>query len=376
MRRKILTLLLVGLCASFLILSSVVIYFRSAMQDDLFRLGENFSEKTSEYVWSQTRKQTMKAVEQLTVAHAAQMDSEMEEIKEDAELLSRTITRIISNPNDYMPRDFSELISRKNTSNISFILLSEEISYNRSRELNEEIALATNIEDLLIDIQLSYESNNNSCYVASKNGYFICVDTFGETKTNEPFDARQRSWYKEAQQADKITFSKIFIDEDGDKAITCAAPYYNGNEFAGVVGIGCDITTWYNLLVKTVVSEGRTCFILDEEGVINVSHAATGKITAVYIKTGDTVKAGQLIASMEQPERVADTQMAQYGAGLASSDRDVIARVYQYDAKLHQQSASENIYAECDGVVDQVLIEKGSIIQAGNPICTIRLCCS
>lgn len=101
------------------------------------------------------------------------------------------------------------------------------------------------------------------------------------------------------------------------------------------------------------------------------SHAATGKITAVYIKTGDIVKAGQLIASMEQPERVADTQMAQYGAGLASSDRDVIARVYQYDAKLHQQSASENIYAECDGVVDQVLIEKGSIIQAGNPICTI-----
>ena len=42
----------------------------------------------------------------------------------------------------------------------------------------------------------------------------------------------------------------------------CAAPYYNDNEFAGVAGIGCDITTWYNLLVKTVVSEGRTCFIL------------------------------------------------------------------------------------------------------------------
>lgn len=168
MRRKILTLLLIGLCASFLILSSVVIYFRSAMQDDLFRLGKNFGEKTSEYVWSQTREQTMKAVEQLTVARAAQMDSEMEEIKEDAELLSRTITRIISNPNDYMPRDFSELISRKNTSNIPFILLSEEIFYNRSRELNEEMALATNIEDLLIDIHLSYESNNNGCYVASK----------------------------------------------------------------------------------------------------------------------------------------------------------------------------------------------------------------
>ena len=83
--------------------------------------------------------------------------------------------------------------------------------------------------------------------------------------------------------------------------------------------------------------------IMDSAGVINVSHAAAGKITAVYIKTGDTVQTGQLIARMEQPERVADTQMAQYGTGLASSDRDVIGRVYQYDAKRHQQNASENI---------------------------------
>lgn len=113
--------------------------------------------------------------------------------------------------------------------------------------------------------------------------------------------------------------------------------------------------------------------IMDSAGVINVSHAASGKITAVYIKTGDTVQTGQLIARMEQPERVADTQMAQYGAELASSDRDVIGRVYQYDAKLHQQNASENIYSEYDGVVDEVLIEKGSIIQPGNPICTVRL---
>ena len=112
---------------------------------------------------------------------------------------------------------------------------------------------------------------------------------------------------------------------------------------------------------------------MDSAGVINVSHAAAGKITEVYIKTGDVVQAGQLIARMEQPERVADTQMAQYGAGLASSDRDVIGRVYQYDAKLHQQNASENIYSEYDGVIDEVLVERGSIIHAGNPICTIRL---
>ena len=86
--------------------------------------------------------------------------------------------------------------------------------------------------------------------------------------------------------------------------------------------------------------------IMDFAGVVTVSHAASGKITNVYVKPGDTVSAGQLIAHMEQPERVADTRIAQYGTDLASSDRDVIGRVYQYDAKLHQQNASENIYSE------------------------------
>lgn len=271
MRRKILTLLLVGLCVSFVILSSVGIYIRSEMQDDLIRLGENFGEKTSEYVWSQSHKQTMNAVEQLTIARAAQIDSEMNNLKEDAELLSKTMTRIISNRNDYIPRDFSELISREDTSNVPFILLSEEFFYSRSRELNEEIALATNIEDLLVDLHEGYIPNNNACYVASKNGYFICIDTFGEGKTSEPFDARQRSWYEEARQANKITFSKIYIDDDGDRAISCAAPYYDGNEFAGVVGIGSDITTWYDLLIKTVISEGRSCFILNAEGNVILS---------------------------------------------------------------------------------------------------------
>ena len=71
MRRKILTLLLVSLCASFIMLNSVVTYFNSVMQDDLFRLGEEFGEKTSEYVWTQAREQTMEAVKQLTLARAA-----------------------------------------------------------------------------------------------------------------------------------------------------------------------------------------------------------------------------------------------------------------------------------------------------------------
>lgn len=111
MRRKILTLLLAGLCASFLILSSVTGYFLSSMQSDLFRLEKEFSKETSEYVWTQAREQAMTAVKQLTLAHAAHIDLAMNDLKEDAKLISDSMSWIISNPHNYMPRDSNELKS-------------------------------------------------------------------------------------------------------------------------------------------------------------------------------------------------------------------------------------------------------------------------
>ncbi len=50
-----------------------------------------------------------------------------------------------------------------------------------------------------------------------------------------------------------------------------------------------------------------------------------------------------------------------------------MSRVYQYDSKKHQQDARENIYSADDGIVDTVFVEKGSIVSAGNPICSVRL---
>lgn len=113
--------------------------------------------------------------------------------------------------------------------------------------------------------------------------------------------------------------------------------------------------------------------IMDSAGVVNVSHISNGKISAVYIKTGQRIHNGALIAQLEQAEQDADTRMAQQGMGLATSDRDALNRVYQYDAKKQQQNVAEYIYSDYDGIVDEVLIEKGKIISSGTPVCTIRL---
>ena len=132
------------------------------------------------------------------------------------------------------------------------------------------------------------------------------------------------------------------------------------------------VVLWSIFGAFTVKAEG-TGLIMDSAGMVNISHAASGKITRVYVKSGSHVRKGDLVAHMEQPEQSADTRMAQYGTDLAANDRDVLGRVYQYDAKKHQQDARENIYSACDGIVDTVFVESGIIVSAGTPICSVRL---
>lgn len=132
------------------------------------------------------------------------------------------------------------------------------------------------------------------------------------------------------------------------------------------------VLLWSFFGAFTVKADGMG-LIMDSAGIVSISHAASGKIRAVYVKTGSQIRKGEIIARMEQPDQNADTRIAQYGADLAANDREVIGRVYQYDARLHQQEAREAIYSAYDGIVDEVLVEEGSIISAGSPLCTIRL---
>lgn len=132
------------------------------------------------------------------------------------------------------------------------------------------------------------------------------------------------------------------------------------------------VVLWSIYGAFTVKAEGMG-LIMDSAGVLNISHVANGKIERLYVKPGDAIKKGDLIAHMEQAEQSADTRMAQYGMGLASSDRDAMSRAYQYNAKEYQQTVAENIYSDYDGIVDEVMVDEGSMVPAGTPICSVRI---
>ena len=94
------------------------------------------------------------------------------------------------------------------------------------------------------------------------------------------------------------------------------------------------IILWSIFGAFTVKAEGMG-LIMDSAGVANINSVSSGKITKIYVKKGDRVQVGDLIAHLEQPEQVADTQISKYGIWLAASERDVINQVYQHNAKLN-----------------------------------------
>lgn len=132
------------------------------------------------------------------------------------------------------------------------------------------------------------------------------------------------------------------------------------------------VVLWSIYGAFTVKADGMG-LIMDSAGVLNISHVANGKITHLYVKPGTEVKKGDLIAHLEQAEHSADTRMAQYGMGLASNDRDAMNRAYQYNAKEYQQTVAEDVYSDYDGIVDEVMVDEGSMISAGTAICSVRI---
>ncbi|WP_302486912.1 NHLP bacteriocin system secretion protein [uncultured Megamonas sp.] len=131
------------------------------------------------------------------------------------------------------------------------------------------------------------------------------------------------------------------------------------------------VVLWSIFGAFTVKVDGRG-MIMDSAGVVNVSHISDGKIKQIYVHSGSKIKKGDLIARMEQPVQDADTRMSQYNIALSQSDRDAMSRASEHDAKKTQELVNEYIYSDYDGIVDEIMVETGSIINVGTPICSIR----
>ncbi|HAF31690.1 MAG TPA: hypothetical protein DCR09_00035 [Anaerovibrio sp.] len=143
----------------------------------------------------------------------------------------------------------------------------------------------------------------------------------------------------------------------------------------GLLAVGLlllSIVIWSIFGSLTVRADG-VGMIIDYGGVTDISHVTGGKVASVYVREGSQIKKGDLIARLEQSDQSADTNIAKFESELASNMRDTSNQVYQYRAKLYKQQMARDVTSDYDGIVDEVMVRKGSIIGSGSPICTVRL---
>ncbi len=128
----------------------------------------------------------------------------------------------------------------------------------------------------------------------------------------------------------------------------------------------------WSIFGAMVVKVDGVGILLDSAGVVSVTPVSSGRITEVYVRPGMTVRSGDLLAVIEQPEQSVQTNVARTNMHLSESRREALANVSQYDAKLFQHDVSSLVFSDYTGVIAEVSVMPGTVVSAGTSICTIR----
>ncbi|SFT79214.1 HlyD family secretion protein [Selenomonas sp. GACV-9] len=169
----------------------------------------------------------------------------------------------------------------------------------------------------------------------------------------------------------KEALDKMHSPEKLDMTMTITTPI----GWMGLIAVAVmmlAVVIWSVFGSFTVKADGMG-LIMDPSGVGKISTLSGGTLDELYVHPGDRVEKGALIAHVSMVQEEAATRMAQMGPEMANSMRDAAARVREFDSRRYQQEATANIYSTFNGIVDEVLVEEGSVVGSGTPIASVRI---
>ena len=132
------------------------------------------------------------------------------------------------------------------------------------------------------------------------------------------------------------------------------------------------VVLWSFMGSFTVKADGYG-LITDAGGLRKVTVITTGQVNKLYISKGAQVKKNQQLARIDQVNMTMDTIAVRNSIDLGANRNDVEQRVNTHDAKRTAEAVNEQIYSPYAGVVTELLVDEGTIVRAGDEICTIRL---
>ena len=247
-RRIFLLLLAVGL-VSFAIAGAASLAVMFAIQKNFDKAGALLGNNAAAFTQSFAENQVKLRLSSEADGKAKMIRYEMETSLEDARYLAERMTQVLQNPQQFNRRSLPDPLRDVIPSGKAYVHFSRELRRQYGADAYAaEIGLAANIADEMELLQEWY----TAAFVGSAHGYLIAVDVtpdksakkFSETFL-ESYDPRKMGWYKLAANSKKPGFTSLYTDSNGQRCLTCVAPYYQNGELAGVAGIDCNANTLF-----------------------------------------------------------------------------------------------------------------------------------
>ena len=251
-------------------------------------ISEHFDDNVTNYAEEMAIVQTKKLMEENAVEKARQVERELSMVKRDTEFLANSMTRILTHPELYSPRQLSSPLEKRMAAGEAYLLISSAVKGECADEaVQREIALASNAADDLELMASFYNDYQTSCYFGSKHGYYLSLECYNSDAMynhihteayHNSYDPRKRPWYQVAVAEGKATFSDVYVGNDGYPEITCAVPYYNMDGFAGVAGLDVHLESLYRLISDRSIGKSNINFALNSRGEVVFSSKEDGAL--------------------------------------------------------------------------------------------------
>ena len=321
-RKIFLVLLAVGL-VTFAIAGAVTLAVMYATQKNIDRTGNLLGDNIAGFTESFAENQIKMRLSSEAGGKAKLIRLEMETSLEDTRYLAERVTQVLQNPQRFSRRSLPDPQRDVIPSGKAYVHFSRELRRQYGADAYaSEIGLAANIADEMELLQDWY----TAAFVGSAHGYLIAVDVTSDKSAKkfskaflESYDPRKMGWYKLAATIQKPGYTGLYTDSNGQRCLTCVAPYYHKGELAGVVGIDCNTES----LFLPTEEEGE--WVKDNHGKKPVHHRflldnATGSIIFSTFEKG-ALAVPQNPVDMRQSEEVS---IARAASAMADGKKDVM----------------------------------------------------
>ena len=305
-RSKITVTVLLTAVASLIILSGAVLYNLNTLRSGIIAMSDELGTTAGEDSSDAMEQQVLTHMVELTRSKADVANEKLKKQQTYVQMTADYLTTLYDAPEKYAPLSVAPPDPSKAGIFTAQLVLSPEAADNLAK-IRDELGLVSNAADLFLSIPV-HDSDIESNYFSTVSGINVMIDKVPDMKP-ETLDASSRGWFQSAIASDSLIWTDVFDDTWGrGLAITCAAPFYNGEDGAvmGVVGFGSLISTMSSEIIDTRIGETGYVFVINELGQTiispNIQKDSEGKIVREDLTRSESQEVRELAQAMLRGE--------------------------------------------------------------------------